>query len=144
MKSCINQIGKCFTFNNEFALKVCCYFNCFFFFRFIGERAELQLKRLTDIGTRVVGSYENEVLAVDFFKREISFIAQQIEPIHEILIDVQKPTGSYYLDFKPYGFRNYYANIQNIVVRLSSGNHSQHSVLVNCHYDTVPESPGNN
>lgn len=113
------------------------------YFRFNGERAELQLKRLTDLGTRVVGSYENEILAVDFLKREISFIAQIANKVHKIDVDIQKPTGSYYLYLRPYGFRNYYANIQNIVVKLSSGN-STESVLLNCHYDTVPESPGSN
>ncbi|KAK6617317.1 hypothetical protein RUM44_005648 [Polyplax serrata] len=108
---------------------------------FIGERAELQLKRITSLGTRVVGSYENEVLAVDLLKREISFISQGLNRIHRIDVDIQRPTGSYFLEFKPYGFRNYYTNIQNIVVRLSSGNATD-SILLNCHYDTVPESPG--
>lgn len=111
--------------------------------RFIGERAESHLKRLTEIGTKVVGSYENEVLAVDLLKREITFIIQQSEPAHSIEMDIQRPTGSYYLLLKPYGFRNYYANIQNIVVKIGPHhNKSAHSVLVNCHYDTVPESPG--
>lgn len=129
------------------------FFSCFnvisfticsiFIFRFVGERAESYLKRLTEIGTKVVGSYENEVLAVDLLKREINFIIQQAEPAHLIEMDIQRPTGSYYLLLKPYGFRNYYANIQNIVVKIGPhNNESRHSVLVNCHYDTVPESPG--
>lgn len=101
----------------------------------------MQLKRLTDLGTRVVGSYENEVLVVDFLKREISFIIQEAKKIHYIELDIQKPSGSYYLYLRPYGFRNYYSNIQNIVVKLSSSN-TTNSILLNCHYDTVPESPG--
>ena len=101
----------------------------------------MQLKRLTALGTRVTGSYENEVLAVDFLNREISYIVQEAEKIHKIEIDVQKPTGSYFLLLKPFGFRNVYANLQNIIVKISSRN-TNNSILINCHYDTVPESPG--
>ena len=33
-------------------------------------------------------------------------------------------------------------NIQNIVAKLESGHGAKHSLLINCHYDSVPQSPG--
>lgn len=97
---------------------------------------------MTSIGQKVTGSYENEVLAVDFLKREINFIIQQANPKQEIVLDHQIVSGSYFLDFKPYGLANIYDNVQNIVVRLSSNNKQNTSLLINCHFDSVPTSPG--
>lgn len=114
------------------------------FHRFIGERAERYLKGLTEIGPRVVGSYANEHLAVTYLTQTVQEIIKDSNDVHKYEIDVQKPVGSYYLDYKPWGIRNYYANIQNVVVRISpkTSNSSGDGVLVNCHYDTVNESPG--
>lgn len=97
---------------------------------------------LTDLGPRVLGSYENEVLSVDFLKREIAFIQQQAHRNLTIELDVQVVTGSYFLGFKPNGIINAYSNVQNVIVRVLSGNNSLHSVLVNAHFDSVPTSPG--
>ena len=41
------------------------------------------------------------------------------------------------------GVTSEYANVQNIVARLGPAEPSNHSVLVNCHYDTAIGSPGN-
>lgn len=97
---------------------------------------------LTDLGPRITGSYENEVLAVDILKREIGYIQKQANTNQTIEIDVQITSGSYYLDYKPNGVISAYGKIQNIVVRLASKNNSKHSVLVNAHFDSVPTSPG--
>ncbi len=37
-----------------------------------------------------------------------------------------------------------FRNIQNVVAKLESGLGSRHALLVNCHFDSVPQSPGNN
>ncbi|XP_044738212.1 endoplasmic reticulum metallopeptidase 1-like isoform X2 [Chrysoperla carnea] len=110
---------------------------------FIGERSQQHLKQLTDIGPRVVGSYENEELAVKFLQQEIGFIKQLAHPNHEIEVDTQVVSGSYYLAFKPYGVTNVYSNVQNVVVRLSpKGKNVNSSLLLNSHFDSVPTSPG--
>lgn len=100
------------------------------------------MKVLTSLGPRTVGSYENEALAVDFFKREINYIQQQANGNQKIEMDIQTVSGSYYLDFKPYGTISAYGNVQNVIVKLHSRNNSKHSLLVNSHFDTVPGSPG--
>lgn len=110
--------------------------------RFIAERALSHLRQLTSYGSKPVGSYENEVLAVEFLSREISFIMQRANPAQKISFDIQKCSGSYFLEFKPYGITNYYSQVQNVVVKLFSNTNSSSSLLINCHFDSVPASPG--
>jgi hypothetical protein len=110
--------------------------------QFIAEKALNHLRQLASYGSKPVGSYENEILAVEFLTREISFIMQRASPAQKISFDIQKCTGSYPLLFKPYGFTNYYSHVQNIVVKLSSSANSSSSLLINCHFDSVPTSPG--
>ncbi|KAG4068422.1 hypothetical protein HA402_007942 [Bradysia odoriphaga] len=111
---------------------------------FIAERAWADLKALNDMGPRVSGSYTNEVLAVNFLKREINSIQQGAHQNQKIHADVQVVSGAYWLGFKPQGMTSVYRNIQNVVVKLagrSEGN-GNHSLLLNCHFDSVPGSPG--
>lgn len=110
--------------------------------RFIAERALNHLRQLASYGSKPVGSYENEVLAVEFLTREISFIMQQANPEQKISFDIQKCAGSYFLAYKPYSCTNYYSQVQNLVVKLSSGTNSSSSLLINCHFDSAPTSPG--
>ena len=110
--------------------------------QFIEERALNHLRQLTNYGSKPVGSYENEVLAVEFLTREISFIMQRANPAQKISFDIQKCSGSYFLEFKPYGITNYYSQVQNLVVKLISNTNSSSSLLINCHFDSVPTSPG--
>ncbi|KAF2903090.1 hypothetical protein ILUMI_03106 [Ignelater luminosus] len=109
---------------------------------FIAERARNDLKELLNIGPRTTGSYENEVLAVDFLKRKIADIQRQAHSNQRMQMDVQVSSGSYYLDFRPYGAISAYGKIQNVLVKLHSKKNSKHSLLVNTHFDTVIGSPG--
>lgn len=91
---------------------------------------------------RVTGSTANEIVVVKYFQDEVDKIISGANSVHKIEYDVQQAVGGYYLAFKPYGVQNNYDRIKNFVVRLSSQNDSGLSVLINCHFDTVPESPG--
>lgn len=111
--------------------------------RFIAARAQDYLNSLIKMGPRPVGSYENEIYARDFLQKEIEKIKRESNPIQTITTADQVSSGSYYLDMRPVGYISYYANVQNIVVRLSSsGRKYASAVLINCHFDTVPGSPG--
>jgi hypothetical protein len=66
---------------------------------FIEERARRSLRALTSVGARPAGSYENEVLAVDLIRKELESIQARANPLHKVLIDVQKPRGSFNLEF---------------------------------------------
>lgn len=109
--------------------------------RFIAERAFNHLKNLTKIGSRIVGSHENEVLAVDLLKNEIRNIMKNAKQHNVIEFDVQKVSGSFALEFLD-GMTNVYQDLQNVVVKIGSKIKSPHSLLINCHFDTVVDSPG--
>lgn len=109
--------------------------------RFIAERAYNILKNLTSLGPRIAGSYTNDVLAVNLLKQEIDFIIKEAKDIHVIEVDVQKVNGSFNLEFLD-GLTNVYRDLINVVVKIGSKINSPHSLLVNCHFDTVVESPG--
>lgn len=109
--------------------------------RFIAERAYNHLKHLTKLGPRIAGSYENEVLAVDWLKKEIGDIIKDAKDNNVIQLDVQKVSGSFALRFLD-GMTNAYQDLQNVVVKVGSKINSMHSLLINCHFDTVVDSPG--
>lgn len=108
---------------------------------FIEERARQTLRALTSIGARPTGSYENEVLAVQLIQKKLADLQERSLPIHKLTVDLQKPRGSFNLQFVD-GLTHSYRNIQNIVVKLESGGGAPNSLLVNCHFDSVPQSPG--
>ncbi|GJQ76385.1 hypothetical protein Trydic_g2102 [Trypoxylus dichotomus] len=110
--------------------------------RFIGERAQNYLKGLTDLGPRITGSYQNEILAVNYLEATIQDIINNKSNAQNIEYDINVVTGSYYLGYKPYGSINAYANLQNVVVKVNAVNASANSILINSHFDTVVTSPG--
>lgn len=97
---------------------------------------------MTEIGPKVVGSYDNEVLAIRFLLSEIDDIIEQ-DDYNRIDVSLQQVSGSYYLAFKPQALINAYGNVQNVVVKFSTnGNKNKSAILINSHFDTVPTSPG--
>lgn len=109
--------------------------------RFIAERAYNTLQNLTALGPRIAGSYENDVLAVNLLKGFIQDIIDNAKGHHVIEMDIQKVSGSFNLEFLD-GLTNVYADSINVVVKIGSKINSAHSLLINCHFDTVVESPG--
>ncbi|XP_012263393.2 endoplasmic reticulum metallopeptidase 1-like [Athalia rosae] len=109
--------------------------------KFVAERAKNNLVKLTKMGPRVAGSYENEVAAVNFLKTEIQNIMRDAHNNHEIQLDITRHSGAFTLTFLD-GMTNVYQNVQNVIVKVGSKIKSEHSLLVNCHFDTFPESPG--
>lgn len=95
---------------------------------------------LADLGPRVTGSVANEDEAVGVILSAVKTLAGR-ESVHKIEWDVQKADGRFFLDAGD-GQTMSYAGLQNVVVRLRSGYVGQESVLLNCHFDTVPLSPG--
>ncbi|XP_037808190.1 endoplasmic reticulum metallopeptidase 1 [Lucilia sericata] len=108
--------------------------------RFIGERAENTLLRLTKIGPKVVGSPANEQSVVAFLLGEISQIRSEARlDLFDIEEDVQIASGNYVL----WKMVNCYQSIQNVVVKITPKNsNSTSALLINSHYDTVPGSSG--
>jgi len=110
--------------------------------RFVAERARNNLVNLTSMGPRHVGSKENEIVAVQFLLGEIKTIISQAHSSHKVEWDLQRVSGSFSLQFLD-GMTNVYRNVQNIVVKIGPVQTAYHSLLINCHFDTVMDSPGN-
>lgn len=113
---------------------------------FVGSRARELLKDLVAFGQRSVGSDENEVEAVNFVTAELERIKARALPVHKLEFDVQQPNGSFFLEFID-GFTSSYRGVKNVVARMAPASEltpadQKHSLLVNCHYDSAPGSPG--
>ncbi|XP_045324503.1 endoplasmic reticulum metallopeptidase 1 isoform X2 [Leopardus geoffroyi] len=108
---------------------------------FDARQARDYLEQITSIGPRTTGSPENEILTVHYLLEQIKLIEVQSSSLHRISVDVQRPTGSFSIDFLG-GFTSYYDNITNVVVKLEPRDGAQHAVLANCHFDSVANSPG--
>ncbi|KAM8960090.1 endoplasmic reticulum metallopeptidase 1 [Pelodytes ibericus] len=99
------------------------------------------LEQLTAIDSRTVGSPANEIVAVKYILERIKAIRQKSNAAHRIVVDVQRPTGSFSIDFLG-GFTSYYDNITNIAVKFEPTYGAEHAVLANCHFDSVANTPG--
>ncbi|CAM2114562.1 endoplasmic reticulum metallopeptidase 1 isoform X1 [Caretta caretta] len=108
---------------------------------FSAPRAREYLENITAVGPRTVGSPENEILTVNYLLEQIKAIEIESSDAHKISVDIQRPTGSFSIDFLG-GFTSYYANITNVVVKLEPRSGAKHAVLSNCHFDSVPNTPG--
>ncbi|XP_044920943.1 endoplasmic reticulum metallopeptidase 1 isoform X1 [Mustela putorius furo] len=108
---------------------------------FDARQAREYLEHITSIGPRTTGSPENEIVTVRYLLEQIKLIEAQSNSLHRISVDVQRPTGSFSIDFLG-GFTSYYDNITNVVVKLEPRDGAQHAVLANCHFDSVANSPG--
>lgn len=108
-------------------------------FYIVSYRAHLE--NITSVGPRVVGSPENEILTVNYLLQQIKAIESESSKVHRISVDIQRPTGTFSIDFLG-GFTSYYDNITNVVVKLEPRSGAEHAVLSNCHFDSVPNTPG--
>ncbi|XP_035463321.1 endoplasmic reticulum metallopeptidase 1 isoform X1 [Scophthalmus maximus] len=109
---------------------------------FNAARARRHLEQITSVGPRPVGSPENEVLTVGYLLEQIEKIRLETAAgAHQLRADVQRPTGSFSIDFLG-GFTSYYDRVTNIAVRLEPKGGAKHLMLANCHFDTVANSPG--
>lgn len=96
---------------------------------FIAERAWHDLITITGFGTRPTGSHANEVLAIEFFKSELSSIKRGAHRNQKIHSDIQVTSGRYN--------RKIYRNVQNVIARLDGSDEAENSLMLNCHFDSV-------
>ncbi|EDV35716.2 uncharacterized protein Dana_GF12335 [Drosophila ananassae] len=106
---------------------------------FIAQRAMENLYNLTNIGPKVVGSFNNENKTVQYLLNELALIKEQVlDDYFDIEIDHQQVSGSYI----HWTMVNMYQGVQNLVVKLSPKNCTSDAyLLVNSHFDSKPTSP---
>lgn len=109
---------------------------------FVADRAMSTLVKLANLGPRPVGSYENEILAFNLFKNEIMNIINEVGNVNDIEMYNQKVSGSFLLDMKSLKSLLSYEDLQNVVVKIDPKQGINDSILLNCHFDTVPAGPG--
>ena len=110
--------------------------------RFIAEKAIHFLSELTAIGPRVAGSYENDIWAVDFLDKKLREIDQKFNSgKYRVEVDKQTASGQFPLTFLD-GMTQVYNDVHNVAVRVEATPATNQSLLMNCHFDSVPDSPG--
>ncbi|XP_030558517.1 endoplasmic reticulum metallopeptidase 1-like [Drosophila novamexicana] len=106
---------------------------------FIAERAYKNLYTLSNIGTKLTGSKENEIEAVNFILNELAKIEEVLlEDYFDMEVDVSQASGSF-----PYStMLSMYQGVQNIAVKLTPKNSTAETyLLVNSHFDSKPFTP---
>ncbi|XP_060659830.1 endoplasmic reticulum metallopeptidase 1-like [Drosophila nasuta] len=106
---------------------------------FIPERAYKDLYALSNIGTKMVGSKENEIAAVEFLLKQLNQIKEDsLKDYYDIEIDLSQASGQ----FIHSDLIIMYQGVQNIAVKISPRNStSQTWLLVNSHFDSKPATP---
>ncbi|KAM9450553.1 endoplasmic reticulum metallopeptidase 1-like isoform 1-T1 [Clarias gariepinus] len=109
---------------------------------FDATRARKYLESITSVGPRPVGSAENEIMTVNFLLEQLERVrSESVDGPNTITVETRKHSGSFTDEF-PADFTSCYDQITNIVVRLEPRDGAEHFVLANCHFDSVPGSPG--
>jgi len=112
---------------------------------FVSSRARASLDKLANFGPRPTGSYSNEVAAVQLILGIVNNTKTfAVNKNIDIQFEVQKVSGSFQLVKFLDGFVQSYDGVQNVVVRVSAkdGRQDKSAILVNAHFDSVPQGPG--
>lgn len=96
----------------------------------------MQLIERKFTGPKVVGSNANEVRAVNFILNYVNQVKANATNPNDVIINHQVVSGINNF----WGVTHHYQNVQNVIVKLQG--EDEHAVLMNCHFDSVPGSPG--
>lgn len=116
--------------------------------RFSETRALPIIRRISSLGPRPSGSKTLEEDVTRIIINELNTIeAATANTHHRLEVVTHRPSGCFDIPAHDVdGMTICYKNISNILARLGAKNRSwqesQTSVLINCHYDSQPMSPG--
>jgi hypothetical protein len=110
------------------------------------RNAHLHVEALCAMGSRTIGSYQNEILAPKYLIQQLIAIRATAGADIDVQIAVQHPSGAFTTPFLG-GIVNVYENVTNVICRIA---HRQRpppgagagAILVNAHFDSSLGSPG--
>ncbi|GMS85314.1 hypothetical protein PENTCL1PPCAC_7489 [Pristionchus entomophagus] len=111
---------------------------------FSEDRARGLLKQIVALGPRPSGSAALEKRAMPLLQRRLESAKEAAETVgkNRVEIDTQHPTGCFDLKFLS-AFTLCYHNVTNKIARIGPAKGpAAHSLLLNCHIDTMPDTPG--
>ena len=115
---------------------------------FSAERASKHLFDITKLGPRTSGSYANDISAVKVLVQAIQEIKRASNKDFEVEIDVQTGIEGTFAFVRSgivdIGYTIVYNNITNVVAKVSKKSSKSQSpyILVNAHFDSVPNTEG--
>ncbi|XP_067135878.1 endoplasmic reticulum metallopeptidase 1-like isoform X2 [Centruroides vittatus] len=101
-------------------------------------RARILLRTITNFGSRTTGSSRERSASI-YILKQLWNIRKHSKTSNPLCIQFQPASGHFYTDFVD-GMTVYYRAVTNLVAKIGPPNSP--SLLLACHYDTLPSSTG--
>lgn len=92
------------------------------------------------MGPKATGTAANEIDAVNYITKQLTKMQSKANAVQNVTFDHQITSGAFHLKWKPSGMMNVYRGVQNLILKIEG--ETPNAIMLNCHFDSVPGSPG--